>query len=119
MCFLFAVGSVCSQSGSQLGGRHFAENEEVEMEVWKWLRQQSKRLLCGEFRRNGKAMGQVYSLLVEDMLRNKWFCQARISHVLHFISICDLFTDSPYNFFFSNSGSGFCNPVPWPRSFKN
>jgi hypothetical protein len=34
-------------------------------------------------------------MLVEDMLRNKWFFQARISHVLCFISICDLLTNSP------------------------
>jgi hypothetical protein len=33
--------------------------------------------------------------LVEDMSRNKYFFQVRISHVLLFISICDLFTDSP------------------------
>jgi hypothetical protein len=32
----------------------------VETEVRKWLRQQSKRLLCCGFRRTGKAMGQVY-----------------------------------------------------------
>jgi hypothetical protein len=33
--------------------------EEVETEVRKWLRK-VKRLLCCEFRRTGKAMGQVY-----------------------------------------------------------
>jgi hypothetical protein len=38
----------------------FADDEEVETEVRKWLRQQSKRLLCCRFRRTGKAMGQVY-----------------------------------------------------------
>jgi hypothetical protein len=37
----------------------FADDEEVETEVWKWLRQQSKLVRCG-FRRTGKAMGQVY-----------------------------------------------------------
>jgi hypothetical protein len=35
------------------------------------------------------------AMLVEDMSRNKCFSQIRISHVLRFISICDLFTDSP------------------------
>jgi hypothetical protein len=35
-------------------GKRFADDEEVEMEVWKWLRQQSKD--CG-FRRTGKATG--------------------------------------------------------------
>jgi hypothetical protein len=35
------------------------------------------------------------SVLVEDMSRNKCFLQVRISHLLRFIFICDLFTDSP------------------------
>jgi hypothetical protein len=48
-----------------------------------------KKLLCCGFRRTGKVMGQV-----EDMSRNKCFVHVRISHVLSFISICDLFTDS-------------------------
>jgi hypothetical protein len=34
-------------------------------------------------------------MLVEDMLRSKCFFQVWISHVLRFISICDLFIDSP------------------------
>jgi hypothetical protein len=32
---------------------------------------------------------------MEDILRNKCFFQVWISHVLHFISICELFTGSP------------------------
>jgi hypothetical protein len=44
-----------------------------------------KRLLCCGSRRTGKAMGQVY-----QCLRRIY----RISHVLRFVSICDLFTDS-------------------------
>jgi hypothetical protein len=39
--------------------------------------------------------GTSVSALVEDISRNKWFSQIRISYVLRFISICDLFTDSP------------------------
>jgi hypothetical protein len=55
----------------------------------------AKRLPCCGFRRTGKAMGQVYhSLLVDDTSRNKCFFQVRISHVLRFISICVLFSDS-------------------------
>jgi hypothetical protein len=46
--------------GSQLGVKCFADDEEVETEVRKWLRQQSKRFLCHGFRRTGKAIGQVY-----------------------------------------------------------
>jgi hypothetical protein len=53
-----------------------------------------KRLPCCRIRRTRKEMGQVY--------RCWWrICQeinvfhVRTSHVLHFISICHLFTDSP------------------------
>jgi hypothetical protein len=42
--------------------------------------------------------GISMSVLVEDISRNKCFFQVRISHVLHFISACDLFTDSPSYF---------------------
>jgi hypothetical protein len=38
-------------------GKRFDDDEEFEMEVRKWLRQQTKD--CG-FRRAGKAMGHVY-----------------------------------------------------------
>jgi hypothetical protein len=50
-----------------------------------------KRLLCCGFRSTGTSV----SMLVEDMSRNGCFVQVRISHVLRFISICDVFTDSP------------------------
>jgi hypothetical protein len=50
-----------------------------------------KRLIYCGFWRTGKAMGQV---LVVDMSRNRCFFQVRISQVLRFISICDLFSDS-------------------------
>jgi hypothetical protein len=82
--FLFTVGSVRRVKLFHLGGKRLVD-EEVEVEVWKWLRQQSKRLLCCGFRRIGKAMGQVYQC---------WWRICRISHVLRFISLCDLFADS-------------------------
>jgi hypothetical protein len=41
-CFLFTVGS-------QLSGRRFADDEEVETEVRKWPRQQSKDLHASGF----------------------------------------------------------------------
>jgi hypothetical protein len=48
-CFLFMLGSVCSikrfitgAAKNHLGGKRFGDNEEVETEVCKWLRQQSK-----------------------------------------------------------------------------
>jgi hypothetical protein len=36
-------------SSSQLGGKHFADDEEVEMEAQKWLRQQSKDSYAADF----------------------------------------------------------------------
>jgi hypothetical protein len=74
--------------------RLFADEEELETEVRKWLRQQSNDFYAAGF----------------DALVNRWdmcinvrggyvemffFFQVRISHVLRFISICDLFTDFP------------------------
>jgi hypothetical protein len=41
-CFLFTVGTVCHVKRFSLGGKRFADDEEVETQVRKWLRQQSK-----------------------------------------------------------------------------
>jgi hypothetical protein len=41
-------------------GKRFVDEEEVETEVQKWLRQQPKYFYACGFRRTGKAMGQVY-----------------------------------------------------------
>jgi hypothetical protein len=57
---------------NHLCGNRFTDEGKVEMEV-QWLRQ----------------------VLVEDMSRNKCFFHVQISHVLHFISVCDLLTDFP------------------------
>jgi hypothetical protein len=46
-------------------------------------------------RRIGKAMGQVYQCWWRIRREINYFFQVRISHVLRFISICSLFTDSP------------------------
>jgi hypothetical protein len=37
------------QLKSHLGGKRFADDEEVETEVWKWLRQQSKDFYAAGF----------------------------------------------------------------------
>jgi hypothetical protein len=42
--------------------KHFADEEEVETELQKWLKQNEKLLLCG-FQRTNVAMGQVYRCL--------------------------------------------------------
>jgi hypothetical protein len=47
--FLFTVGSVCSVKRFSLGGKHFADDEEVDTEVRKWLRQQSKYFCVAGF----------------------------------------------------------------------
>jgi hypothetical protein len=55
-----------------------------------------KILLCCGFRRTVKAMGQMYQCwwsLCRQI--NVFFFQVSVSHVLRFIYICDLFTDSP------------------------
>jgi hypothetical protein len=51
-------------------------------------------LRCG-FRRTGKVMGQVYRCWWKICREINVFFQVRISHVLRFISIWDLFTDYP------------------------
>jgi hypothetical protein len=90
------MGNVCRVRRSQLGDRYFADDEEVETELQKWWRQQSKGLPCCRFRRTAKAIGQVYQ-------RWQRICPEisfpptpiRISNILRFMSICDLFSDSP------------------------
>jgi hypothetical protein len=60
----------------------FADDEEVETEVRKWLRQQSKDFCAAGFERTGKVMEQIYQCCW--MSRNKCFSQVRFSHVLRF-----------------------------------
>jgi hypothetical protein len=60
----------------------------------KWLRQQLKYFYAEYFEALVKRWTSE-SMLVEDMSGNKCFLKVRISHVLRFISICDLFTDCP------------------------
>jgi hypothetical protein len=94
-CFLFTVGSNCSVKSFHFGGKRFADDEEFEKEARKWLRQQSKRLLCCWYRHTSKAMGQIYQCWWRICREINVFFQVRISHVLRFISIYNLFTYSP------------------------
>jgi hypothetical protein len=71
-------------------GKRFADGEDVETEVRKWLRHH----LCRGFRRTGKAMGQAYQCWWRICREINVFFQIRMSHVLRFISICGLFYDS-------------------------
>jgi hypothetical protein len=67
--------------------------EEIEMEVRMLLETTVKRLLCCGFRRTGKATGQMYQCW-QICREINVFPQLQISHVLRFISICDLLTYS-------------------------
>jgi hypothetical protein len=48
-CFLFMVRSVCRVKRFHLGGKRFADDEEVETEVRTWLRQPSKDFYVASF----------------------------------------------------------------------
>jgi hypothetical protein len=76
---------------NHLGGKYFAHDEEVETEVAEIT---VKRLLCCGFRRTGKAMRQVCQCW-RRICREINVFHIFEYHVLCFISICDLFTDSP------------------------
>jgi hypothetical protein len=41
-CLLFTVGSVCRVKRFSLSGKSLTDEEEVETEAWKWLRQQTE-----------------------------------------------------------------------------
>jgi hypothetical protein len=48
-CFLFVAGSVCRVKRLTTCGTYFADEEQVETEVRKWLRQQSKDFYAAGF----------------------------------------------------------------------
>jgi hypothetical protein len=73
--------------------QRFADDEEVETEVRKWRRQQSKDFCTADFDALVKRWDKCISVgggYVEKYM----FFQVRKSHVLRFISICGIFTDS-------------------------
>jgi hypothetical protein len=84
-----------TQSGSQLGGKRFTDDEVVETEVQKWLRQQWKNFSAAGF----DALvndGTSVSMLVEDMSRNKYFarCGYYIFYIL-FLFVTSFLTHTP------------------------
>jgi hypothetical protein len=96
------VGSVChlkrfttESRNCHLGGKRFTNDEEVETEVRKWLRKQSKDFYAAGFDALVKQWDECISVGGGYVKKQFFFIQVRISHVLHFVSICDLFTDSP------------------------
>jgi hypothetical protein len=48
-CFLFTAGRVCRAKRFHRGRKRFADDEKVETEVRKWLRQQSRDLYAAGF----------------------------------------------------------------------
>jgi hypothetical protein len=92
MCPVYG-GKYLSLKWFILGGKRFADDGEVETEVRKWLRQQSKDLYTAGFDALVK-QGTIVSMLYQYGEINAIF-QVRIPRVLLFISICDVFTDSP------------------------
>jgi hypothetical protein len=89
--FPVRVGSVCLVKRFTSGGKRFADDEDVETEIRKWLRQQSKDFCAAGFDALVKRRDGV-SMFVEDMSSSNCFLQVRITHMT---SICGLLTDSP------------------------
>jgi hypothetical protein len=90
------LGSVCHVKRFHLGGKRFADDEEVETEVRKWLSQQSKDFYAASFSALVKRWDKCSNVGGGYLgKKNVFFFRVRISLVLRFISIYDLFTDSP------------------------
>jgi hypothetical protein len=64
-----------------------------------------KKLSMLRVSKQWQSYGTNISMSMDDMSRNKWFLQVRISHVLHFISICDPFTDSSSYLYWATTAS--------------
>jgi hypothetical protein len=77
-----------------LGGKRFDDEEEVKTEVRKWLRQQSKDFYAAGFDALVKRWDKRINVGGGYVEKKNIFPQVRISHVIRFISICDVFTDS-------------------------
>jgi hypothetical protein len=90
-----------------------------ETEVSKWLRQ-VKRLLCCGFRCTGKAMWQVYQCWSRIYREMSIFSKFEYNMFYGlYISICDLFTDSPSAFLMVVYCNGFAQSVSRQQLGKN
>jgi hypothetical protein len=90
-CFLLMVGRVCFIKRFTTWWKTFAD-EEVEIELRKWLIQRSEDLYASSF--DAQVKRWVKCINVGGGYVKKYFFQVEISHILRFISICELFTDS-------------------------
>jgi hypothetical protein len=98
-CFLFTVGSVCHVKRFTVGSRNSLKDVRKSLmkqglkRMRKWLRQQSKDFYAAGFDALVKRRDKYISVGGEISREiNVFIFQFRISHVLRFISICDLFT---------------------------
>jgi hypothetical protein len=89
------LGRVGRVKRFHLDGKRFAEDEEVETEVRKWLRQQSKDFYAAGFDALAKRWYKCISVGGGFVEKYMFFFFVRISRVLRFISICDIFTGTP------------------------
>jgi hypothetical protein len=79
-----------------LAGKRFADDEEVQTEVWKGLRQQSKYFIAAGFDALIKQWDNYTNIGRGYIEKLTFFSDSNITFFfLLFISICDLFTDSP------------------------
>jgi hypothetical protein len=91
--FLFMVGRVCRVKRFTAGWQTFRASGRSWNGGAEVTETTVNRLLCCGFPRTGKAMGQLYQCWWRIYRDINVFFQVRISHVLRFISICDLLTD--------------------------
>jgi hypothetical protein len=73
MCHVY--GGNCRVKLFTTGWKRFAEDEEVETEVRKWLRQQPKDFFAASFHALVKRWDKCISMLAEDMSRYKYYFQ--------------------------------------------
>jgi histone-lysine N-methyltransferase SETMAR len=78
---------------NHLGGKSFADDEEIETEVGKWLTQHSDNFYAAGFDALVKQWNKRFNVGGGYVEKQMFSFQVRISHVLHVILICDLFTD--------------------------
>jgi hypothetical protein len=97
-CFLFTVGSVygvkrfISESRNSL--KDVRKLQMMPDQERKWLKQQPKDFYAAGFDALVKRWGKCINVGWRICRETNVFIQVRIKHVLRFISICDLFTDS-------------------------
>jgi hypothetical protein len=80
---------------NRLGGKSFADDEEVETEIRKWLRQQSKDVYAAGFDALVKRWDKCINVGGGYIKKYMFFPGSNITCFLRFIFVCDLFTDSP------------------------